>query len=343
MINDINDLQNDSSRDISQKSQFSIQEFQSYYYKFNAKPDRETKFFREDKIVSREDIIELNNSIQEKLNLNECVTTMTNITVAYNNDRTVEYSNWTVFENEQWSTSAVIRSIIITWDFTLSLKGYDIPQRHTVKFRIGTRLKPKDLMELMWNHDDEAEIHEAFAHSICTIDFINPLISSEVFLIVENWHKALPDNFFENRTQKYLSRHSTKIEYLISVILLFSGCLLIYGVSKVYLKLIWTDSFNQQFYYRVFGGILLTFLFFYTLIIIAKSWSKRSWYILTRLKPSNIFTITKGDINNIKKNKEKNKNAINEVLKNIVVTIVVAILAYFSRYIFDLILKMIKD
>ena len=343
MNNENKDIQKDTSREISQKAQFSLKDFQSFYYKFNAKPDRETKFFKEDKIVSRVDIIELNNRIQEKLNLNECVTTMTNIIVAYNNDRTVEFANWTVFENEQWATSAVIRSIIITWDFTIELKGYEIPQRHTVKFRIGTRLKPKDLMELMWNHDDESEIHEAFAHSICTIDFINPLISSEVFLIIENWHKALPDNFFKNKLHKFLSRNSSKIEQVISVIILFSGCILIYGISKVYLKMIWNETFNQQFYYRVFGGFLLAFLYFYSLIIVAKSWAKRSSFSLTRLKTSNIFTITKGDINNNEKNKEKNKDAINDVIKKVIVTIVVAILAFFSSYIFDIILKMIKE
>lgn len=342
-MNKNQEIQKSQSRELSTTSQFSIKDFQSFYYKYNAKPDRETKFFREDKIVCREDILELNDKIQEKLNLHDCTTTMTNIVISFNNDRTLEFGNWTLFEQEKWTTSAVIRSIIITWDFTVKLTGYELPQRHTVKFRIGTRLKPKDLMELVWNHDDEFELHEAFAHSICTIDFINPLISSEIFLIIENWHKALPDNFYSNKMYKYLTRHASKIEQIFIFLVLIIGCLLAFGGSKVFLKVIWTNNFDQQFYYRVFGGLLLSFLFIHGLYVISKSWSKRSVGRLERLKPSNIFKFTKGDNNQNEKAKRQNEGIVNKMILKLGLTLILTILAYFSSHLFDWINILIRE
>lgn len=303
----------------------------------------ETKFFKESKIVCAEDAIELNERIQEKLKLHDCITTMTSIIVSFNNDRALEFNNWTLFENEKWSTSAVVRSIIITWDFTVKLSGYKIPQRHTVKFRIGTKLKPKDLMELVWNHDDEFELHEAFAHSICTIDFINPMISSEIFLIIENWHKALPDNFFTNKTYQFLRKHVSKIEQVFVFLVLTIGCLLVFGASKVFLKVIWNDKFDQQFYYRLFGGLLLSFLIIHGLYVLANSWSKRSTGKLERLKPSNIFKITKGDTNENEKAKKTNEGILSKMVIKLIITIVLGVLAFFSSHLFDFIVKLIKD
>lgn len=335
------DLQKGANKDVTLKSQFDIKDFQSFYYLHNAKPDRETKFFRQDKIVAKEDLLELNDKIQEKLALHDCTTKIVSVIVSFDNDRTLEYGNWTLFESEKWATSAVTKSIILTWDFTVKLQGYQIPQRHTVKFRIGSRLKPKDLMELVWNHDDEFELHEAFAHAICTIDFINPVISSEVFLIIENWHKALPDNFFTNKTFKYANRHATKIEKLFLLLVLIAGCLLLFGASKLFLNNIWTNQFNIQFYYRIFGGLLLSFIYIHVLYVIGTSWSKRSTALLARLKPFNIFKLTKGDNNANEKAKKKNEGVVNKMFIKLTVTIIIAVLAYFSSYLFDLISKLI--
>jgi hypothetical protein len=337
------EIQKTTSRELSNDNQFSIKDFQAFYYKFNAKPDRETKFYKENKIVCTEEILDLNKSIQEKLALNSCFTTKTGIIISLDNNRTLDFDNWTLFENYKWNTSSVIRSIIISWDFTIKIEGYEVPQRHTVKLRIGTKLKPKDFMELVWNHDDETELHEALAHSICTIDYINPVISSEIFLIIENWHKALPNNFYSNKLHKFLKRHINKIQQLFVYLVLLTGCLLAFGASKVYLKLIWTNKFDQQFYYRIFGGLLLSFLFIHLLYYISNSWSEFSIRKLDRLKPSNLFKITKGDNNQNENAKIQNGGVVNKILLKLCITIIITVVSYFSHHFFDFIAGLIKN
>jgi hypothetical protein len=337
------EIQKTTTGDLSIGNQFSMKDFQAFYYKFNAKPDRETKFYKENKIVCTEDLLDLNKSIQEKLSLNNCITTKTGIITSFDNDRSLDFDNWTLFENYKWNTSSVIRSIIISWDFTIKVEGYENPQRHTAKLRIGTRIKPKDLMELVWNHDDETELHQALAHSICTIDYINPVISSEIFLIIENWHKALPNNFYSNKLHRFLTRHINKLEYLFIYLVLVTGCLLAFGASKVYLKLVWTNKFDQQFYYRIFGGLLLSFLFIHFLYYSSKYWSKFSIRKLDRLKSSNLFKITKGDNNQNEKAKIQNGGVVNKILLKLGITIIMTVASYFSHHIFDFIAGLIKN
>lgn len=40
-INENTELQNEPSKEVALGTQFSIKDFQSYYYQFNAKPDRD--------------------------------------------------------------------------------------------------------------------------------------------------------------------------------------------------------------------------------------------------------------------------------------------------------------
>ena len=239
--NDQNQFQvSDSTTSTAISTGISLEDFKSFFYLINAKPDRETKSYRESKIVSPSNIIELNDIIQEKLALHQIVTNQVTVVIILSNNRTLDFGTWQQFVNEKWNTSAMTKSISITWDFTISLPSYKFPQRHTVKLRIGSRLNTKDVLDLVMNHEDEAQLLDAFAHAICSIDFINPVISGEIFLIVENWHKALPKNFFISKWHEFLRKSSKNIEKIISFFVLTAFCFILFWLSKTYLSLIWT-------------------------------------------------------------------------------------------------------
>jgi|WetSurMetagenome_2_1015567.scaffolds.fasta_scaffold102059_3 hypothetical protein len=72
----------------------SLQDFKSFFYLINAKPDRETKFYQPEKIVSINSIIELNDLIQEKLQNHQIITSQVTLTVTLTNDRTFDFGTW---------------------------------------------------------------------------------------------------------------------------------------------------------------------------------------------------------------------------------------------------------
>jgi hypothetical protein len=318
-------------------SGISLEDFKSFYYLINAKPDRETKFYHESKIVSIESIIELNDLIQEKLKLSQIVTNQVTAVVSLNNNRTCDFGTWAQFLAEKWNTSAITKTVTVIWDFSIQLPNYKFPQRHTVKLRIGSRLKPKDMFELVMNHEEEEEIFEAIAHSICSIDFINPVISNEIFLIIENWHEALPKNFYDAKWQDILSKNSKKTEQLIIFLVILGGSTILFWLSKIYLDIIWTDKFDKVFLSRIFAGLLISGLILFLFYESGKLWANRSIKYIDRLRPAAIFKFTKGDGNANDENKKKNNQILKSIGMKMIITIMFNILAYFSRGFLDLI------
>jgi hypothetical protein len=305
----------------------SLEDFKSVYYLLNAKPDRESKFFRESKIVSINDIFELNDSIQEKLSLHNIVTNKVSVLISLDNKRTFDFSTWEQFKREKWHTSALTKSITIVWDFNIKLESYNLPQRHTVKLRIGASLNPKDMIELVMNHEGEDQLHQAFAHSFCSIDFINPIISNEIFLIIETWHNALNKNFYQSKVQDFLSRNSKKIQELIVFLILVAACTLLFGFGKIYSQQIVQKSSSQIFSNSI-GGILVAFLTIYIFFRLGKAWAQRTVSYIEKIQPIAIFKITRGDDSINELNKQKNNKFVKSLIEKFLVTIFYNLIAF---------------
>lgn len=334
------ELQNvDSTTTTALTTGISVQDFQSFFYLFNAKPDRETKFFADNKVVSVSNIIDLNDLVQEKLRLHEIVTNQVSVIVSLDNNRTLEYGTWVKFLDEKWHTAAVTKNVTVIWDFTVKLPGYKFPQRHTVKLRIGQKLKPKDLFELVMNHEDEDQLHDAFSHSICSIDFINPIISSEMFHKVETWHKTLPKNFYSSRLHSFLRKHSKKIETLIILLVLTTGCILLYGASRPFLSYVLPNSNDQIFYTKIYGGLLLSMVALFVFYQAGHLWANGTAKFIDKLRTAALFSFTKGDQNANDDNAKKNNTIAKGIGAKLAVTVILNILAFLFDKFWDLFSK----
>jgi len=342
-INDTDlEIINDTTTTTALATGISLEDFKSFYYLINAKPDRETKFYHTERIVSKNNIEEINDLIQEKLSLHNIITSQTTVIVTLNNDRTLDFGNWLQFLNENWHTSAVTKSIVVVWDFSLQLHNYKFPQRHTVKLRIGSKLKPKDMFELMMNSDEDSQLMEAFAHTICSVDFINPVIGSELFLIVEKWHDALPKNQFTAKIHRPLRKYSGIIEKLIVFLVLISGVTILFALAKIYLENNWTEKFNQHFYLRIYGGLLASFLLLYVFYVFGKIWANKTLKYIGNLKQTALFNFTKGDENSTIELYRFNDKIIKSIQLKIIVTILFNVFAFVSSKIFDALSSIFK-
>ncbi|MBD2577280.1 hypothetical protein [Oscillatoria sp. FACHB-1406] len=304
----------DSSIVPQQSSQLiGLDEFKSLFYQLNAKPDTEIRLLRGKKILGLPDIRSINERISSKLRNHELISEIASISFILSNRRIKDYSTWAEFEREKWDTvNEIVRAITIKWDIAVKLPQYQLPQRHSLKIRIGTEIPPKDIFQLILTSDDITELMEIRTPSICKVDFINEILATELLNIVVEWYEGLqnlpednPFNSFLNKRGELLSEI---IRYSLPVILLI--------------------IFYQNYDYLLPPASLenlvslksITFLLIVVLAIFITGnflGVKLERYIderISQLEEHPRFSITKGDFKEVEEFKKRNKTLKNEIL-----------------------------
>ncbi len=182
-----------------------LEEVKSFFYTLNAKPDTEIRLLPDRKILELADIRAINEQIAEKLRNHTVDAAITSINFILSNKKIKDYSTWAEFERENWDTvNEKIKTVSINWDILIKLPHYKLPQRHSMKLRVGSDILPKDVFQLMLTSDDISELIEAQASSVCKVDFINSIIAGELLNIVSNWHEGLKNCLETDPIQKFL-------------------------------------------------------------------------------------------------------------------------------------------
>ena len=180
----------------------------------------------------------------------------------------------------------------------------------------------------MMQGDDDIELEETMANAVCKIDFINPVLSSELFLIITEWHEALPKNFYERKKYKLLKRHHGKIEQTIIVLFLIAGVFLLSGTYHLIgEKFSISEVTNLQFD-NLFFMFFISSVFMYIFYIAGKFWSNRTEMIVQRIEPFSLFEITRGDSNSVDEIKEKNKKNNQRLIREFIIALTVNLLAF---------------
>ncbi len=197
-------------------SNISLDDFKSIYYQLNAKPDTEIRLLRGKKNVSLADIRSINEQILEKLRNHEVITNEASINFILSNRSIKDYAAWAEFERENWDTvNESVQTLSINWDVTIKLPQYELPQRHSVKVRVGSELPPKDLFQILLTSDNISELMEMQTPSICKIDFVNNTLAIELLNIVSNWHEGLQNLPDMNSVVKFLRKNGSSISEII--------------------------------------------------------------------------------------------------------------------------------
>ena len=270
----------------------SLQEFKSAFYHLNAKPDSEIKILQEEKLISLQDIIELNQQIQHKLYTHTVTVLMTTVNVSLTDDRTLEFSLWPQFEAHRWTHSACVRSVGLKWDFFLQLPHFQNPQRHTLHVRLGTQVKPAEMFQVIFAGEDDHQFEEASANVVCKVDFINEVISKELIGIVTEWHKSLQDPSTKQPLVRFIEKYRRPIYMIPNFFFPSLTILSAMKLAEMNLQYLMMDSIANFIFY---GGIFLITLLLSYLIgeLVSFDIVKR----IRKLKSSTIFSITRGDNN----------------------------------------------
>jgi hypothetical protein len=193
----MNDFQtSDNSSIVPQQSgeHIPLDEYKSIFYQLNAKPDTEIRLLRGKKNLELADIKSINEEISIKLSNHDVIVDVASINFVLSNRKIKDYSTWAEFERQNWDTvNEKVRTVSIKWDIAIKLPQYKLPQKHSIKVRIGTEILPKDIFQLILRSDDISELMEARTPSICKVDFVNNVLAVELLNVVGNWYEGLHD------------------------------------------------------------------------------------------------------------------------------------------------------
>ena len=205
-------------------------DFKAVFYQLNAKPDSDIRLLPHGKIVEIADIRSINDQVGSKIRNHNVIAEITSINFVLSNRKLKDFSTWAEFEREQWDTiNDKIESISINWDMSIKLPQYALPQRHSMKLRIGNAIPLRDMFQLVLTSDDISELIGAESHGICKVDFINSIIAIELLNIVSNWHEGLRNSPKPTPVHQFLRKQanliSEAIKYLCPILLLILVCI----------------------------------------------------------------------------------------------------------------------
>lgn len=178
-------LEDTKLMDIDKQEEF-IKNYQAVYYAMNAKPDCKSKIFPEDVIIEFADLNELNKKIVEKFKAHyEDAGFTINITVSFKDLTVVEFSSWTTFSQYDFSLNTAIRGITIVWEYNAKLPKYSLPQKHTLTVRLADRLRPQDMMNLIFSGklSEMDLVDQEFCSIVARVDFINSMLGDELLVV----------------------------------------------------------------------------------------------------------------------------------------------------------------
>ena len=231
-----------------------IEQFKSLFYLAKGKRDTQIKLYNENKVFNLQNVIDLNDKIEQKL-LNYSVSNkLTSITINLSKNNINVYGNWQEFLNEKWETGEKTETITIDWDFEMVLPNriHTLPQTHSLKVRMGNKLKPNEIFHIMMTGGEEFDIEESKAQLVAKVDFINNLIATELLGIVGDWYKSLQENEKDNNINKFFGKNWSKLRMVFEVLIIMSGLLLLFPITKYFLP-IKVNSIN--FLKCIFGPV----------------------------------------------------------------------------------------
>lgn len=298
----------------------------SLLYKVNAKPDSQIRLLKGKRVITIGDIRNINEIILKRVQQNDFENYMASVNIAIDKNDMKEYRVWDEFVREDWSTiNGKTTSLTIIWDFYTIMPLYELPQRHTMKLRIGKEIAPKDMFQLMFSSDNPSEIKEMASDAICKIDFVNQMLATDLLNYVSNWYEGLIEVPKIKGIQKFFSKYQ---EIAIGTVHNFTPVLflLIYVVYANSLCHSW--SVNTIMTLSNINWILLTFLtVFFIGFMFARAFSMWLDKKIDKYKEYSQFTITKGDENSQKTIKEDNWVITREILWKIALTLLGSVIS----------------
>lgn len=276
--------------------------FRSMYYQMNAKPDSMSKVFSQKVVITREDIINLNERVNRKIRMHyQEDGYIATITVSLNNREVINFQCWEEFLAYEWVESNCINSIILKWNFNVRMPQYEYPQNHVLMVKLSNGLRPEEMLNLIFSGkiEDFEEIETNTFPIAARVDFIEPILGDELLNIVSEWIRGLKENRDKKNPfilllRKYRKRVAQYFNYFALIMITWVGVAIVnkmvhnFGTSKI------NDITNDQFL-ELFNVIVIICFVIFASLKILDNLAQKIYSALTEYGQGFVFSITKGD------------------------------------------------
>ena len=316
------------------KANIDLDTFKSIYYWQNVKPDTQIKFFRERKRVEISDILQLKERLNSKIDTHQVETYIASINFVLKDGNLRDYGSWAEFEREKWEyINQTITAINITWDLTFTLPNFDLPQKHSLKVRLGNSIAPKDMLQMMFTSDEPSEIIESRAEGLVKVDFINQMISNELIKIVSDWHEGLKKTELQSGFIKFLDK---KESYVLNFVANFTPVFLIF-LAYIYQNLLCEKfGFSKELNILTLQRSIVFLALVYVIgILIGKAFARWLNKKINGFDYHTGFLITKGDINSFEELNNNNNKIKKEIIGKMIIAVTSGIVAVLTKVILE--------
>ena len=301
--------------------------FRSVYYQLNAKPDTMSKAFAKSVIVTREDILELNSRIKEKIKLNYADDGyIASVVVNLKNKKSLSFSCWDEFIQYRFSESTTVNSILLQWNFNIRIPAYQNPQNHNLVVKISNGLKTTEVLNLIFsgNLEDVDEVEMGAFPVVAKVDFIQAVFGEELINIVADWVNGLKRNLEQRNPfilflRKYRKRVAQYFEYILYIVTFLMGILVI----TKHLDSLEVASLADVTMNQVKNTVYIVVGFYLIMLILKKFYLSTAHNVYNRLEEYGrgyVFYLTKGDQQYHDELLNKDKTNANVILLKVLIS-----------------------
>nr|WP_315222224.1 hypothetical protein [uncultured Flavobacterium sp.] len=322
-----------------------LEQFKALFYLAKGKRDTQIKLYQGNKLFSKQNVIDLNNKVEQKL-LNYSVSNkLSSISINLSGNNIKSYGNWQEFLNESFQTSEITQTVTINWDFEMVLPNriHTLPQTHSLKVRLGNELKPNEIFHMMMVGGDEHELNEAQAQMVAKVDFVNNTIATELLALVNDWYKILPENGIESKSNKFLEDHALKLRMIMEILIIMVGLALFYPIAMHFTsssKVIPTSSDYLKYNFILVNGVFISYTIF---MRISNFYSRKFDRTLNKLRNYPIFNFTIGDKNEHAKIEKKNKSIRREIFMKLLISLLCAGIIFLLNFMLSYIIELFNS
>lgn len=307
--------------------------FRAMYYQLNAKPDSMSKAFSKRVIICRDDIIELNRLLNDKIKmLYQDDGYIATITINLSNKQLISFDCWEQFIDYPWTENQCINSIILKWNFNIRMPQYEYPQNHTLMVKLTNGLRPEEMLNLIFsgNIEDFDEIETNTFPVAARVDFIHPILGEELLNIVSKWvnglkHNRLKKNVFVLFLQKYRKRVAQYFNYVTFILITILGAVLINKEMLSY-KINYIEQLSIEQFLTFLNSIIFYILFLFISLRFFTVIAQKIYERLSVYGSGFVFSITKGDKEKQEDIKDKDDKNAKKILIQFLFSIIFNVL-----------------
>mgnify|MGYP004471565567 CR=1 FL=1 len=305
-----------------------LKDLKALFYRFNAKPDTTTKIYTDKVKVDLDRIQDLNERIIEKLQLHYVEAGfISSIIISFSDRKTISFDCWETFCQHKWNEASSVKSIVMIWDFSVKLLGYENPQRHKLTVKLSAGLRPEELLNLIMTGkiDNLDELDSDQFPIIAQMDFIDTQLCDEFINIVTEWvnslektsHKKNKIMLFFRKHRKFVAEY---VNYFFVVMFAICGIIGINYIMGTYNIQSITDVTYMQFRF-VFNYIIIFGILLFVIYKICDYIAKRLFETLVTYNNGYIFNLTWGDKNKQNELENQDKKTTVRVLLEVVLSV----------------------